>query len=355
MQIKRKRLVLAAVAGLLLLAAFVGMTLATSSKSVAANSSLGAFNPALNPTAAVSPLNGSGSIGPGACWPGDSFNNSNGQAEAVKYLSHSASSADINRDQSWLTANSAYYNYTAGDTDVSWTQNKVVLVQLTQAITITDTYCPSGQDSVLQWKLQTLQPGEWVFFLKGHAPGDNAPLVPVRKANCGNFLLPPPAPVTSTPSAPAAPASPSAPYAPSAPPSKCPCGSTPTTSPPTTTPTTGPCTVCTTPAQTNQAVQDNGTAQANGVNIGPTPGAPSTAPSNTTPAPAATTPGTPAPNPTSQGSSTGATDNSGTPSGTLSGGGSTTSGNSPGITDPQGDNGQSGSTTPVTGLPTSPS
>lgn len=158
---------------------------------------LGAFNPAINKSAPTAPL---GEVGPGACLPARTFNNSNGTAEVVKYLSghdprdinHTAS-AVATRDVKWLTTHQSYYNYTPGQSDASWHQG-LVLEKLVRPITVLDTYCPSGQNIVKDWRVETLPVGEWVWFLRGHGQKDGTNIVPVRKAVCGNFLLPPPPP-----------------------------------------------------------------------------------------------------------------------------------------------------------------
>jgi hypothetical protein len=135
----------------------------------------------------------------GACWPSNTFNHEGAVPEVVNYLEgkdtrdkFATFKVVVARDTAWLSAFQNFYHYTPGETDAKWHEG-LVLRQLTAPITVLDTYCPDGQQNVQQWQVQTLQPGEWVFFLKGHAPGDGTNIVPVRKANCGNFLLPPPA------------------------------------------------------------------------------------------------------------------------------------------------------------------
>lgn len=190
----KKGTVVSAIAVFILLV--IGLLVGASSDSKSKDT-LGAFNPAIHKTAQTAPL---GEVGPGACLPARTFNNSNGTAEVVKYLSghdprdttHGAKSVAA-RDVKWLTTYQSYYHYTANQSDASWHEG-LVLEQLSSPITVTNTYCPSGQDTVAIWKVQTLPVGEWVWFLKGHGQNDGTNIIPVRKAVCGNFLLPPPPP-----------------------------------------------------------------------------------------------------------------------------------------------------------------
>jgi len=182
-----------------LVALFVGLLAGSSGGLKPTADKLGAFAPPAG--AKTAPL---GEIGPGACLPAKTFNNANGTAEVVKYLqgkdprdTHHTAQAVAQRDQAWLSQHASYYHYTSGQTDAQWHAG-LVLVKLPYPITVTNTYCPSGQDVVKVWKVQTLPQGEWVWFLKGHAPGDGTNIIPVRKAVCGNFLLPPPGSPTST-------------------------------------------------------------------------------------------------------------------------------------------------------------
>jgi len=164
---------------------------------------LGAFNPPAG--AKARPL---GEVGPGACWPSKTFDNKDGVAQAVLYLSgknshdtgHTAYGVAA-RDQAWLAKYSSYYGYKPGESDATWT-NGLVEEQLTTPIQVQNTYCPKGQNVVAKWQVQTLPKGEWVFFKKGHAPSDvrkdsKVKLIPVKKGVCGNFLSPPP--VSSVP------------------------------------------------------------------------------------------------------------------------------------------------------------
>ena len=134
----------------------------------------------------------------GSCWPSNTFNHTGAQAEVVTYLQgkdardkYKTFKVVNERDTAWLTSYQEYYHYSPAQSDAEWHQG-LVLKQLTYPITVMDTYCPDGQNNIQQWQVQTLQKDEWVYFLKGHAPGDGTNIIPVRKANCGNFLLPPP-------------------------------------------------------------------------------------------------------------------------------------------------------------------
>jgi hypothetical protein len=181
-------------------------------------SNLGNFNPANHPTVQTAPL---GEIGPGACWPARTFANKDGAAQAVTYLSGKdprdtahTSQGVAARDEAWFAQHTDYYGYTVGQSDAAYTQG-LVEEQLPYPITVQNTYCPQGQDVVKLWKVQTLPVGEWVFFKKGHAPSDLAKspalaLIPVKKAVCGNNLLPVPVatPVSPAPQPPTSPVAP---------------------------------------------------------------------------------------------------------------------------------------------------
>ena len=366
-------------------------------------SALGSFSApktaAAKPAADTAPL---GEVGPGACWPSKTFNNSDGLAEAVTYLSgndprdtgHTAAGV-TQRDVDWLSQNAAYYDYTKGETDVTWTKN-TVLVQLKSPIQVMNTDCASG--AVATWKVQTLPVGEWVFFLKGHAPGDGTTLIPVRKAVCGNFLLPVPT-KPSTP--PASTVSHCTSGCSTPPPCTSHCGGTPppctskcgpppcktNCGPPPCHTNCGPppCKVncgpppcktncgppppcnCVTTVAVQQPVQDNTLVTQSGVNIGPTKGAPTSAPPVSAPAPSNNrgnpstgTTATKAPPPTTNGSNSGTSDGTGTPSGSYTGGGTTTVQSGPGngnghVSDASGgNNGTDGTTSTGSGTIANP-
>jgi PKD repeat protein len=174
---------------------------------------LGVFS---QPGVSVAPLGEVGPLGDlGSCWPAGTFNNKDGVAQAVTYLSGKDSGDTTHsykgvaaRDVAWYSQHASYYGYTAGQSDAAYTQG-LVQEKLPFAITVQNTYCPPGTGKVALWKVQTLPVGESVFFKKGHAPSDviknpSVVLIPVKKSICGNLLLPPPAspapqPTTSTP------------------------------------------------------------------------------------------------------------------------------------------------------------
>ncbi len=181
-----------------IVAAIVGSSSSGSSKGTAP----GGFNPAGHPKAPVLSVN---DIGPGACWPSRTFNNAKGKAQAVSYLSGKANNAPgvVKRDQSWLTQNAWYYNYKGSKQgDANWVKAQT-LEQLPWDITVLDTYCPKGGNTVMTWKVVTLPAGKWLLFAPGHAPSDviakrTTTLIPERDTTCGNFLLPAPAEVPSS-------------------------------------------------------------------------------------------------------------------------------------------------------------
>lgn len=334
----------------------------------------------------------------GACWPSNTFNYAGAEKDVVTYLKgQDTRDTDhtykmvVDRDTAWLTAYSDYYHYKPAKTatnasplekdvasDVQWHEG-LVLKQLTYPITVMDTYCPDGQDNVQQWEVQTLQKGEWVYFLKGHAPGDGTNIIPVRKANCGNFLLPPPpAPkkviTKATPKTPHTvthrPPAPQPPTKTHKPPTcKINCKPTP---PPTCqkpahmkpgfvwyncgihkAPQTQTCMLnnigCKVPNKAVQSVQSNA-----GQPIGKTPGASSSAPPPATKGPQPSS-GTKAPDPNPSGYDSGSKTGSGTPGGTTcdssgcSGGGATPGSGSTDTSNSGDNNGTSGSGTSTGG------
>ncbi len=168
-------------------------TTATPAPAAAPSGPLGQFSDPGASTASSGALTPQGTRA--ACWPAYTFDHIGGDAEAVNYLrgddprdTNDTYKVVVERDVAWLNANKVYYQYESGQTDADWHRG-LTLVQIQDPVKVMNTYCPSGQKTVKNWKIQTLQPGEWVLYLNGHGPNDPDPR-PVRKADCGNFLLP---------------------------------------------------------------------------------------------------------------------------------------------------------------------
>lgn len=90
----------------------------------------------------------------------------------------------------------------------------VVVVQISEPLTVLNSYCPNG-GPMTEWKVMTFQPGEPIGFLtdgKGEPRFDR----PVLRALCGNLLVPAPPgvapgeapPVTAPPGTPSVPGAP---------------------------------------------------------------------------------------------------------------------------------------------------